>query len=249
VVCDCLTGTLECVSGHICLARHSLFLVFLHLQSFDAVRKFDKLDTALEAGLCDIRADLGQQIVVAGSLAAEPDVLQCLLVLVSPVYRQSLALPHLTRRPLVLIRLEQLCDEVLGILADFLPVALMEDNATILALFNQICEVLGSERRVTAEKSVGDDTHGPHVDGLAVAFLQHNLRRRISEGASHGGQHLVLGVEHLSDTEIGQHKGGVGFACEVKKVLRLEICEQVSAKSRAGRTKAVPLWTQLCWWR
>jgi len=249
VICDCLTGSLECVSGHICLSRHCLFLIFLHLQSFDTVRKLDKLDTALEAGLCDIRANLGQQVVVAGSLAAEPDMLQCLLVFVSPAHEELLALPYLTGRPLVLIRLEQLCDEVFGILADFLPVALMEDNATVLALLNQVCEVLGSEGRVTAEESVGDDTHGPHIDGLAVALLQHDLRRRISEGASHGGQHLVLGVEHLSDTEISQHKGGVGFACEVKKVLGLEICVNVSEKSRMDRTKAVPLWTQLCWWR
>ena len=74
-----------------------------------------------------------------------------------------------------------------------------------------------------------------------MALFQHDLRRRISEGTSHGSQHLVLGVEHLSDTEIGQHEGRVGFACEVKKVLGLEICANVSAKSRMGRTKSVPL--------
>lgn len=224
LVCDGLTGTLECVSGHICLARYCLFLVFLHLQSFDAIRKLDELDTALEASLCDVRTNLGQQVVIAGSLAAKPNVLQRLLCLVSPADRKSLALPYLTRGPLVLIRLEQLCNEVLGILADFLPIALMEDHTAVLAFLNQICEVLGSERRVTAKKSISDDTHGPHIDGLAMALLQHDFRRRISEGASHGGQHLVLGVEHLSDTKISQHKGGVSFACKVKKVLWLEIC-------------------------
>jgi hypothetical protein len=123
---------------------------------------------------------------------------------------------YLTARPLVLIGLQQLRDEVFRFLAHFLPVALVEDDTTVLAFLNQICEVLRPEGGVTAEQCVGDDSHRPHVDRLAMSLLHHDFWCCISEGASHGSQHLVLRVQHLRDTEVSQHKGGVSFASEVE---------------------------------
>ena len=76
MICDRLASTLQSISRHVCLARDSLFLVLLHLQSFDTVREPDQLDTTLETGLRNVCADLGQQVVVAGSLAGQPYMLE-----------------------------------------------------------------------------------------------------------------------------------------------------------------------------
>ena len=76
MVCDCLTGSLKCVGGHICLTRHLILLVLLHLQSLDTVRKLDKLDATLETSLGDVCTNFRQQVVVAGSLAGKPNVLK-----------------------------------------------------------------------------------------------------------------------------------------------------------------------------
>lgn len=141
---------------------------------------------------------------------------------------------YLASGPLVGVGLQQLCDELLCIFTDFLPVALVEDNTAVLALLNQVCKVLGPEWRVTTEQCVGDDSHGPHVDRLAVALLQHNLRRCVTKRTSHGGQHLVLRVEHLGDTEVSQHKGRIRFASDIEQVLGLEIYGIVSTRSTLG---------------
>lgn len=108
----------------------------------------------------------------------------------------------------------------------------MEYNTPILALLDQVCQTLAAERRVTTEQSVGNDTHGPHVHRLAVSALQHHLGSGIAEGASHGCELLVGGVEHLRDTEISEHKGRILGGCNVEKILRLEVYAVVRTRAR-----------------
>lgn len=91
------------------------------------------------------------------------------------------------------------------------------------ALVDEILEVLGPEWRVTAQEGVGDDTQGPHIHRLAVALLEHDLGGGIPERASHGGENLVLGAEHLCDAKIGEDEVGIGLFGEVEQVLRFEI--------------------------
>lgn len=98
---------------------------------------------------------------------------------------------HLTRPPILRLRPQEFQNEILRIVANVLPVALVEDDAAGGALVDQVRQVLGAEGRVAAQERVRDDAQGPHVDGLAVALLQHHLRRRVPERPGHGGQHLV----------------------------------------------------------
>jgi len=91
------------------------------------------------------------------------------------------------------------------------------------ALLDEVLEVLGSERRVAAEESVGDDTHRPHIYGLTVSLLKHDLGRRVAERPRHRGEDLVLAIQHLGDTEIGKDQVGVGSPCKVEEVFRFEI--------------------------
>lgn len=128
-----------------------------------------------------------------------------------------------TRSSAFWVRLQQGIDEMLSVVGDILPVPLVEDNLCAGALLDQVLEVLAAERRVAAEEGVGDDAHGPHVDGLAVALLEHDFWGGVAEGASHGGEDLVLGVEHLGDAKVGEDEVGVGVGGEVEKVLWLEI--------------------------
>lgn len=114
-------------------------------------------------------------------------------------------------------------NEVLCIVTDILPVSLMENDFGVGALLDQILKVLATERRVTAQKGVGDYAQGPHVYWLSVTLLQHNFRGGISKGASHGGEYFIAGVEHLGDTKISKDKVGVGVVCKVKEVLGFEI--------------------------
>jgi hypothetical protein len=81
----------------------------------------------------------------------------------------------------------------------------VEDDSSVLGLFNQIGQVLAAERRVTAEKSVGDDAEGPHVDGLAMSLLEHDLGCGIAKGASHGFENAVGAVEMLGDSKVGEY--------------------------------------------
>ena len=85
----------------------------------------------------------------------------------------------------------------------------MEDDSAVLGLFDQIGQVLAAEGRVTAEKSVGDDTEGPHVDGLAMSLLEHDLRCCVAKRASHGFENAVGAVEMLGDSKVGEYKSRV----------------------------------------
>lgn len=82
----------------------------------------------------------------------------------------------------------------------------MKDNSSIAAFINQVRKTLATERRVPAEKSIGDDSQRPHIDRLSVTLLQHNFRSSIAEGSGHGREHFVARVEHFGDTEIGKHE-------------------------------------------
>ena len=117
----------------------------------------------------------------------------------------------------------------------------MEDDTTILAFLDQICEVFRPEWRVTAKQCVGDDSHGPHVNRLAMSLLQHNFRCRVTKGASHSSQHLVLRVKHLGDTKVSQYERRVGFACKVEQIFGLEIFGIVSADTWNEELRTVPL--------
>ena len=124
-----LAGGFLCVGGHVAFARDVLVLVFLHLEGLDTVRELDELDAAAQPRLGDVRPDLGQDVVVSGGVAGDPDVLEGLFA----------------GGALVGVGLQKAEDEGFGFLADFLPVALVENDATCAALFDQVGKVLGSE--------------------------------------------------------------------------------------------------------
>lgn len=84
------------------------------------------------------------------------------------------------------VRLEKSHDEFLGLLADILPIPLVKDDSTIFTLVDEICKVLASEWRVTAEKGICNDTHRPHVDWLAMSPLEHDFGSCVAERSSHG---------------------------------------------------------------
>ena len=149
------------------------------------------------------------------------------------------------------VGLEELADKVLGVLADFLPVPFVEDDSAVAALLDEVRETLAAERRVSTQKRVGDDSKRPHVNSLSMALLQHHLGRGVSERASHGVQHGVLRVKHLSNSEVGQHERRVPVGGEVEKVLGLQICfAQLSSHCIAETIWIdVPRWTMLLSWR
>ena len=64
-----------------------------------------------------------------------------------------------------------------------------------------------------------------------MTLLAHHFRGSITERASHGFKGFSLSVEHLCNTEVGQHEVGIGVSVEVEKVLRLEICKISVEKS------------------
>lgn len=88
---------------------------------------------------------------------------------------------YIARPTLFWVRSEKLQDEVLGVVANVLPVPLVEHHVASGALVDQVLEVLGAERRVATKQSVGNDAQRPHVHGLAVALLKHHLGCRITE--------------------------------------------------------------------
>ena len=137
--------------------------------------------------------------MVGGGLAAEPDVPEGLF----------------GRGAAVRVRLQEAGDEVFGVFADVFPVPLVEDDARRFALFDQVGEAFAPEGRVAAEEGVCDDAEGPHVDGFAVALLQHYFGGGVAEGACHRREDSFVRVEHLGDAEVGEDEGGVGFRSEV----------------------------------
>jgi hypothetical protein len=67
------------VSRHVGFAWDILFIIFLHLQSLNAVGELDQLNSTTKTHLGDVAANLGQQVVIGGSGASEPAVLQSFL--------------------------------------------------------------------------------------------------------------------------------------------------------------------------
>jgi hypothetical protein len=114
-------------------------------------------------------------------------------------------------------------DKVLGVVADILPVSLVENDRAIGAFSDQVLKVFASEGRVAAEQGVGDDTHGPHINGLAVTLLAHHFGGGIAKRACHSLEGLALAIEHLGDAEISKDEIGVGVLAQVEQVLGLEI--------------------------
>jgi hypothetical protein len=127
---------------------------------------------------------------------------------------------------------QQSHDEILGLLADILPVAFVEDYSAVLGLFDQVGQVLAAERRVTTEKSVGNDAERPHVDRLAMSLLEHDLGCCVAKRAGHGLENAVGAVEMFGDSKVGEYKSRVVGLCQVEEVLGFEICTRWSARSR-----------------
>ena len=85
-----------------------------------------------------------------------------------------------------------MANEVLCILADILPIPLVEDDSGVGAFFDKVLEIFATERRVSTEESIGDNAKGPHIHWLAVAFLEHDLRSCIAKGTGHSCENFVF---------------------------------------------------------
>jgi hypothetical protein len=107
-------------------------------------------------------------------------------------------------------------DEVLGITADILPISLMEYDRSGVTLLEQVPKVLATEGRVATEQGVCDDSHRPHIHGLAVALAVHDLGGGIAERASHGLERLLLTAHCLGNTEVGEDEVGSELGRDVK---------------------------------
>lgn len=130
---------------------------------------------------------------------------------------------YLAGQALVWVRGDETEDKILGVLAHILPVTLVKDNRGRAAFLEQIPEILASEWRVAAEQSVRNDTHGPHVDWLAVSLAVHDLGGGVPKRASHGLEGLLFTIERLGNTKVRHHEVGIVVCCDVEQVLGLEI--------------------------
>lgn len=54
--------------------------------------------------------------------------------------------------------------------------------------------VFAVEGEVAAEQLIGDNSDGPHIDGLVVAATLKQLRRLIVQSAGHGGHFDFVGA-------------------------------------------------------
>ena len=81
----------------------------------------------------------------------------------------------------------------------------MEHDLAALAFVNQLPQVLGPERRVSAQESIGNDAHGPHVDRLAMTLALHDFGGSVAERARHSRQNFGAVAEGLGNTKVGQH--------------------------------------------
>lgn len=54
--------------------------------------------------------------------------------------------------------MQEMANEILCVVTDILPIPLVEDDSSIIAFFDEVLEVLATERRVSTEKSIGDHT-------------------------------------------------------------------------------------------
>lgn len=184
----------------------------MHLERLDTVGELDDLDSAAETGTRNVGADFRQQVTVARSLSGQPYVLE----------------GFLGGNSLGGVRIQESENEIFGILGHIAPVPLMEDDAACSAFFDKVGQVLGSEGGVATQEGIGDDTERPHIDGLAVTLLKHDLGSSISKGAGHTGQYLGGAVQHFRDTEVCQDQLRVGGTGEVQEVLGFQVFAEVS---------------------
>lgn len=66
---------------------------------------------------------------------------------------------HLTCPPVLRLGLQKPQNEILSVIADVLPVTLMEYNVAAAALVDEVLKVLGAEWRVAAKESIRNNTH------------------------------------------------------------------------------------------
>lgn len=66
---------------------------------------------------------------------------------------------YLACPPVLWLGLQKPQNEVLGVVANVLPVALMEDNAAAAAFVDEVLKVFGAEWRVAAEEGIRYNTH------------------------------------------------------------------------------------------
>lgn len=76
LVIDLVAGRFHGVGRHVASTGGVLFHVFLHLQRFDTVGEFHELNASPETRPGCVGPNLGQQVLVAGSLARQPAVIQ-----------------------------------------------------------------------------------------------------------------------------------------------------------------------------
>lgn len=130
---------------------------------------------------------------------------------------------YLAGNTLVGVGDDEAADKVLGVFADVLPIPLVEDEGALGTFLEQIGEGFAAEWRVAAKKRIRNDTHGPHVNGLAVALSVHDLGGGITKRASHGLESLLLVVKRLCDAEIGKNQVGSGILSNIQQVLGFQI--------------------------
>jgi hypothetical protein len=106
-----------------------------------------------------------------------------------------------------------MADEILRIITNILPRPLVEDNSSIGAFFNEVLEVLATERRISTEKSIRDHAEGPHIHRFSVTFLEHDFRCCIAKRTGHGGENFVFRVEHFGNSKISENEIRVSISC------------------------------------
>jgi hypothetical protein len=116
-----------------------------------------------------------------------------------------------------------MADEILCIITDILPIPFVEDDSSIGALFDEVLEILATERRVSTEKGICYNTEGPHIHWLAVAFLEHYLGRCIAKRPGHGCENFVFRVEHFGNAKISENEIRMRIRGQVQKILGFEI--------------------------
>lgn len=125
----------------------------------------------------------------------------------------------LARIPLLDADAHQMPDEVLGRLADLVPVRCVELEVAFQYLRKQIGVVLVVERRIAAQQDVRDDTDAPHVDRLAVRLLGEHLGCHVAGCAARSGHDA--GVLHFRQTKVADHDLAVLVGAVVEQVFRL----------------------------
>lgn len=78
----------------------------------------------------------------------------------------------------------------------------MKDYSSVLAFVDQVRKTLTPEGRVSAKEGIGYDAHRPHIDWLAMPFLEHYFGSGVAKRTSHGREYFVFGVKHLGNAKV-----------------------------------------------